>query len=207
MSVKIAPGPELFRTSTLPRCASMIVFTMARPRPIPSVSTSLPLQNRSNIRSRWSMGTPGPWSATFTRPSACDAHPFGATVDELAEIWVQLGHALKELRDVPGAENAYRSAVAMNGRNLGDAHFQLSSLLLAQGNSSEAASCFFSTMKLDPVLAGRAREALLYLDYTASDIDDACRSQPILRVARLGGPELVLLPPSRHTSVFVICLI
>jgi tRNA (mo5U34)-methyltransferase len=104
----------------------------------------------------------------------CDAHPFGATVDELAEIWVQLGHALKELRDVPGAENAYRSAVAMNGRNLGDAHFQLASLLLAQGNSSEAASCFFSTMKLDPVLAGRAREALLYLDYTASDIDDAC---------------------------------
>ena len=25
------------------------------------------------------------------------------------------------------------------------------------------------------------------------------RSQPIVRVARLGGPELVLLPSSRHT--------
>jgi hypothetical protein len=33
------------------------------------------------------------------------------------------------------------------------------------------------------------------------------RSQPIVRVARLAGPELVLLPSSRHTSAFVVCLI
>ena len=33
------------------------------------------------------------------------------------------------------------------------------------------------------------------------------RSQPIVRVARLGGPELVLLRSSRHTSAFVVCLI
>jgi hypothetical protein len=33
------------------------------------------------------------------------------------------------------------------------------------------------------------------------------RSQPIVRVARLGGPELVLLPLSRHSSAFVVCLI
>jgi hypothetical protein len=33
------------------------------------------------------------------------------------------------------------------------------------------------------------------------------RSQPIVRVARLAGPELVALLHSRHTSAFVVCLI
>jgi hypothetical protein len=33
------------------------------------------------------------------------------------------------------------------------------------------------------------------------------RSPPIVRVARLGGPELVLLLSSRHTSAFVVRLI
>jgi hypothetical protein len=50
VSVKIAPWPELFRTATMPRCASMIFFTMARPGPRSVVSTPLPLPNRSNIR-------------------------------------------------------------------------------------------------------------------------------------------------------------
>ena len=31
------------------------------------------------------------------------------------------------------------------------------------------------------------------------------RSQPIVRVARLAGPELVALLHSRHTSAFVVC--
>ena len=33
------------------------------------------------------------------------------------------------------------------------------------------------------------------------------RSQPIVRVARLAGLELVALLHSRHTSAFVVCLI
>src|SRR6516162_11332979 len=43
VSIEIAPCSALFRTETVPRCASRIVFTMARPSPTAAVSTLLPL--------------------------------------------------------------------------------------------------------------------------------------------------------------------
>src|SRR6266446_7877415 len=50
-SVKMAPSGDRFSTETLPPCAFMISFTIARPSPAPSNCTPFPRQNLSNIRS------------------------------------------------------------------------------------------------------------------------------------------------------------
>ena len=50
-NVKMAPSGEQFSTDTLPPCAVMISFTIARPSPAPSNCTPFPRQNLSNIRS------------------------------------------------------------------------------------------------------------------------------------------------------------
>ncbi len=56
---------------------------------------------------------------------------------ELAHIWVQYGHALKELGRLSSAEKAYRRAVALRPET-GDTHLQLGHLLKIVGRRSAA---------------------------------------------------------------------
>src|SRR5206468_8038759 len=74
---KVAPPPGVSPTETVPRCASSVTRTSARPRPVPS---SLVVKYGSNTRWRRSAGMPGPWSATVTaRPE-----PSPVTVTSIA---------------------------------------------------------------------------------------------------------------------------
>jgi glycosyltransferase involved in cell wall biosynthesis/Flp pilus assembly protein TadD len=70
---------------------------------------------------------------------------------QLAHIWVQYGHALKEQGRLQPAENAYRRALALDG-TVADTHLQLGHLLKLQKRPTEAADAYRSAWRLDPGL-------------------------------------------------------
>ena len=70
----------------------------------------------------------------------------------LGPIWVQLGHATKELGDHRAAEAAYRQALRLNPVDA-DAHLQLGHLLKIVGKVSAAIECYSQAVALDPKLA------------------------------------------------------
>src|SRR5438445_189152 len=59
----VAPPPGVSLTAIVPRCASRVTRTSARPRPVPS---RFVVKYGSKIRCRRSAGIPGPWSAIVT---------------------------------------------------------------------------------------------------------------------------------------------
>src|SRR5258705_401002 len=71
MMVKVAPRPSALSTSSLPWCASTMLWEMERPSPIPEGS-SLVVKNGSKIRSRIDWGIPLPVSLT----ESLSASPF-----------------------------------------------------------------------------------------------------------------------------------
>jgi GT2 family glycosyltransferase/glycosyltransferase involved in cell wall biosynthesis/Tfp pilus assembly protein PilF len=70
-------------------------------------------------------------------------------VPELAPIWVQLGHALKEQGDYPAAGAAYRCALALDG-SAGDTLLQLGHLLRLQERWDEAADIYVRAARFEP---------------------------------------------------------
>ncbi|HJU19187.1 MAG TPA: tetratricopeptide repeat protein [Stellaceae bacterium] len=70
---------------------------------------------------------------------------------ERAAIWVQYGHALKEMGDPAAAERAYRRALAV-APDLADTHLQLGHALKLQGRIEEAAAAYLAALALDPKL-------------------------------------------------------
>ncbi|WP_164868068.1 glycoside hydrolase family 99-like domain-containing protein [Rhodovarius crocodyli] len=67
---------------------------------------------------------------------------------DLAPIWVQYGHALKERGLLPAAENAYRRAVLAADHVL-DHHLQLGHALKMLGRHDEAMECFLRCVQID----------------------------------------------------------
>ncbi|WP_076605753.1 MULTISPECIES: tetratricopeptide repeat protein [unclassified Sphingobium] len=67
----------------------------------------------------------------------------------LAPIWVQYGHALKELGQLGDAEAAYRKAVALRPDDA-DARLHLGHIFKSNGNSERAAITYLDAFKLDP---------------------------------------------------------
>src|SRR5439155_930639 len=80
-----------------------------------------------------------------------------ARAPDLAPIWVQLGHALKEQGDYAAAEAAYRRALALDG-SVADTHLQLGHLLKLRGHRVQAVDAYATAGRLDPRLDA-AREA------------------------------------------------
>jgi glycosyltransferase involved in cell wall biosynthesis/tetratricopeptide (TPR) repeat protein len=68
---------------------------------------------------------------------------------QLAHIWVQYGHTLKEQGSLRQAEEAYRQALALDD-NVADTHLQLGHVLKVQGRSTEAISSYQTAYQLDP---------------------------------------------------------
>jgi tetratricopeptide (TPR) repeat protein len=66
-----------------------------------------------------------------------------------APIWVQYGHMLRHLDDLPAAETAYRYALACDPRNA-DSYLQLGHALKDQGKAEEAQSAYLRAFALDP---------------------------------------------------------
>jgi tetratricopeptide (TPR) repeat protein/glycosyltransferase involved in cell wall biosynthesis len=70
----------------------------------------------------------------------------------LEPIWIQLGHAAKEVGDNRGAEEAYRKAVQLKPDDA-DAYLQLGHLMKIMGKLSAATECYSQAVALDPRLA------------------------------------------------------
>lgn len=77
-------------------------------------------------------------------------------------IWVQYGHALKELGDLRGAEAAYRRALALDPETA-DTWLQLGHALKMQGRLAEAAAAYAECMVRAPALP-QAQSELAALD-------------------------------------------
>lgn len=85
----------------------------------------------------------------------------------LTAIWVQCGHALKESGARRDAEQAYRMAIAQNGKDA-DAHLQLGHLLKLEGRPMEAAGEYCAAALLNPAAHDAHRE-LAALGYVIAD--------------------------------------
>jgi tetratricopeptide (TPR) repeat protein len=79
-----------------------------------------------------------------------------------ADIWMQLGHALKEQGNRSGAEAAYRKSLALKPDDA-DAHLQLGHLHKLNGNPALAAFYYREAVERDPGLRD-AREELAALN-------------------------------------------
>ena len=87
-----------------------------------------------------------------------------ATDATLDGIWVQLGHARKEVGDLPGAEAAYGRALALKP-GVPDTHLQLGHLLKIAGRFDDAVKAYADATLLDPSL-NDARAELATLGYS-----------------------------------------
>ncbi len=125
-----------------------------------------------------------------------------------APLWVQLGHALKEVGDLPAAEGAYRLAAGIAPRDH-DIPLQLGHVLKLQGRMEDAAAAYAISDRLAPInhaadelaaLAGieaRPRPAAL-----ASHVVSA-REQEAMDRLRQTEAELARSPqdPAAHRAV------
>ena len=91
-------------------------------------------------------------------------------------IWVQYGHALKELGNVAEAERAYRRAIGLSAE-IADSHLQLGHALKLQGRIEEAGMAYLRAAALDPLLS-HPRDELLGLGWTAERIAEIGRRNP-----------------------------
>jgi tetratricopeptide (TPR) repeat protein len=91
--------------------------------------------------------------------AACYARAL-AKSPSLAPIWVQYGHALKELGDRGMAEVAYREAIRLEPNNP-DTHLQLGHLLKLLGRVEAARAAFQRSAELDPSQVHIRRELAL----------------------------------------------
>lgn len=76
-----------------------------------------------------------------------------------ADLWVQLGHALKETGRVAEAEGAYRRALRLQPVNA-DTHLQLGHALKLQGDPSGAAECYARALATDTANRAALQELL-----------------------------------------------
>lgn len=75
---------------------------------------------------------------------------------DLADIWVQLGHALKESGDLPAAEEAYRTALRL--KPTADTFLQLGHLLKISRRLDEACVAYESCVCFSSASADAFRE-------------------------------------------------
>lgn len=88
---------------------------------------------------------------------------------ESMRIWVQLGHALKELGDYSAAEEAYRRALALDG-GVADSYLQLGHLMKLQHRYTYAVGAYATAAQLAPNLEQAHRELLSLVGYSPADM-------------------------------------
>ena len=94
------------------------------------------------------------------------------------DLWVQLGHALKESGDRAGAGEAYAQALARAPENA-DIYLQLGHLFKLQARWTEAAAAYETAARLDPALEDPARELRwLIMEGLASDTSETAEPAP-----------------------------
>jgi tetratricopeptide (TPR) repeat protein len=84
-------------------------------------------------------------------PEAALAYAQALAIDpELAAIWVQYGHALKEQGLLDAAETAYRTAIGHMPQPDGDIHLQIGHLLKLRGMLPEAREAYLACLGVEP---------------------------------------------------------
>jgi len=130
-----------------------------------------------------------------------------------APLWVQLGHALKEAGDLPGAEEAYRLAARIAPRDH-DIALQLGHVLKLQGRMEDATAAYALSNRLAPINhAARELAALVgsearsQLVAVASHAQSAGSHEPLDRLRRAEA-ELALTPddPAAHRTLSAVLL-
>lgn len=86
-------------------------------------------------------------------------------------IWVQYGHALKALGELPAAEAAYRRSLALDP-GAADTWLQLGHALKLQGRLAEAAEAYAECLARDPA-SPHAQNELAALGWTSAQITAA----------------------------------
>jgi glycosyltransferase involved in cell wall biosynthesis len=88
------------------------------------------------------------------------ARDYGAALEHdagMAHIWVQRGHALKEMGQREDAESAYLKALALQPE-VADTHLQLGHLTKIMGRPQDAARYYLRCLELDPAHPDALRE-------------------------------------------------
>lgn len=91
-------------------------------------------------------------------PKARDAYErFLEAHSQRHDIWVQLGHARKEMGDLVGAEQAYRQSIALNDA-IADTHLQLGHVLKLLKRQDDAIDAYVRASELDSKMTSARRE-------------------------------------------------
>ena len=85
------------------------------------------------------------------------------------KIWVQLGHALKELGDYATAEEAYRRALALD-IGVADSYLQFGHLMKLQHRYSDAVGAYATAAQLEPYSVQAHQELLSLVGYSPAEM-------------------------------------
>lgn len=127
-------------------------------------------------------------------PKAASSYALALEQDaNMAAIWVQYGHALKESGDHIGAKEAYRKALDLSPGNP-DTYLQLGHVTKLMGGFAEAAYDYLQALLLDPANKDAQHELL------------ALRNQGVKPISTTSSGELPsngipMIVQSRHTMI------
>lgn len=107
---------------------------------------------------------------------------------EDAPIWVQLGHARKEIGDLKGAEKAYIRSMSI-APEVADTHVMLGHLRKQMGKLSQAAACYAEAVELEPE-ALDPRIQLAFAEKDLQHFDAALAHFRILHAMDPGNQEV-----------------
>ena len=101
-----------------------------------------------------------------------------------ADIWVQYGHALKEIQNFQDAETAYEKALAL-APDVADTHVMLGHLKKITNRLDQAASHYEQAAALDP----EGLDPLLQLAFTEKDLGRTASALAHFRTAQKLAPD------------------
>lgn len=102
---------------------------------------------------------------------------------EDAPLWVQLGHARKELGDLKGAEKAYIRSLSI-APDVADTHIMLGHLRKQMGKLAQAAACYAEAVELEP----DALDPRLQLAFAEKDLQHFDAALAHFRIAHAADP-------------------
>lgn len=133
-------------------------------------SNGIVAANRHRDAARWEDAAKGYWLALDRFPKRAD-------------LWVQYGHALKELRDFEASERAYRWAAEL-APNDADPQLHLGHVLKLQGRFEEARQAYAVAASINPGDSDIERELSATEVHYAIAAGDHARDSRIWHVAR-----------------------
>lgn len=150
----------------------------------PAVYRMLVTANRARDRRDWTLA-----ADLYGRALAADPG--------LAHIWVQRGHALREMGEMAEARAAYQKAIELTP-SASDPHLHLGHLHKQSGDRAAATRAYLEAARLDPGNSDALQELYNLLDWEDGDMPEAVRAVLDSRVAAC--PEEEPAPADVHAA-------